>query len=349
VYLLVPVLALGLAHTQMTAQLAASLVASYIVGIIVITAAIAVPIGLAGELVDDFEFRFGSETLAFVWAVIVIAIVGVTASQTLMPSQLTWFHALVIGALATTLAFIALVLMAQVASLLRRRLSRHARYVLPEARIITGLPALLRQAARFRSSPPDPEARSRFMNALEELADAAEHGLPRRTRTGDVATDLWFLSRAQRIAEALRGLKKLVALPVAPAKDEQPPTPFAEKRRSSWDQVVESLSECFVRAARGDWAALPQAEPTQITRPQRLTLLARFVQSVVAALIPALVLWTVIQYRGLDPATEAWAILGVSLWAVVSLLIAIDPNVESKFAFLKDLLNPLSGSKGESK
>jgi len=323
---------------------------AYLVGVGSTLALVVLPVAALEKATHTFDLSLEVTYVAFAWTVVIVgAVIALADRLPWSGPNVTVFQAGVLGAVTTTVYIVVFLALALSSILLRSQLEARRRSTLPEASVIVGLLDLMTMAARQAGRQPDTEIRSVLMTRIENLADAAERGLPRRLRTGDHASDVWLLSTTKGIAEAFRTLKKLVALPVAP-QTSAPTRTWPDARRGSWEQLQETLSSAFVIALRGDWAGLPQAESPRITRPQRLLQIVRFFRTIFTALVPALVLWVIDRYHLVQISTEVhtWIFLGVLLWAVVSLLILVDPNVATKLTAMKSIRSTFDLSKGDS-
>jgi hypothetical protein len=166
---------------------------------------------------------------------------------------------------------------------------------------------------------------------LEAMARCVETDLPRQLATGDVSTDIWLNDRAAQIAAALRSLKKWVL------------TPMLDTRT----QLCERLLQTFAQILSGDWDALERAVPERVSRPARIRSVfgatLRLVRLVVVALLPVSALWgyqVVTQTELPLPWSSLW--LPTIGWAVLTLLILLDPQLGSKTTVMKDWL-PMFG------
>jgi hypothetical protein len=104
---------------------------------------------------------------------------------------------------------------------------------------------------------------------------------------------------------------------------------YAEIRHR--DRLEESLRRCFLNAVTGTWDGVETAEEPPLSRQDiKLRLGAMFV-SLVEALLPAAVYFGARQlgYLPQGPLSD-YVGLGVFLWALIVILLAIDPKFGEK-------------------
>jgi hypothetical protein len=171
----------------------------------------------------------------------------------------------------------------------------------------------------------DDDRRRKWMSGLENAAIALERDLPHTLRSGDSGSQAAVVAHARGAATALRALKRSVAL-----ADE-----------TSWDRMISQLRTVVTVLARGDLAALPEAQPTvtmpreprpwwwhamQITR----TVLVIFTPPLVAFLLPLVV--------PLNGPGVAWLRLATLVWALLASIIALDPGIAGKVSQMREIL-----------
>ena len=322
------------------------LIVAYVAGLI-ITMGILIGVPMLVQRLPDLDLRFNVQRLVPLWLAggVLAAVILISRGQW-RGNVVTWRESVAGGVAATVLLIAAAFLFAFAAGALASFLTRRQRLVMPEAVLLIGLTKLLRRASLRSLFPADADTRRDVMASLEELADTAQYGLPRCLQSGDYATDRWLVSTGERIAAAFRNLKKQAALPLQPSKDGQRTT-WAAPHQGSWEQLQDCLKGALLSAARGDWASFPQAEPAKITRPQRLAQAGRFIRALLTGALPVVVFLIADHYSLVTADLRPWAVLAVLLWAVVSLLVVVDPDLPNKVSFVKDLHGTLK-SPGKS-
>jgi hypothetical protein len=158
-----------------------------------------------------------------------------------------------------------------------------------------------------------------------------ERDLTRQLRAGDVATNAWLRDRSWQIAAALRDLKKWISTPM-------------------WDtraRLIEELSRSLICAASGDWDGLSRSMPEKLTGSQVRIGLLMIARLLLAGALPALALWGLQSTRfRLQGEIYHYAVFGVSLWGLISLLSAFDPTFSTKASTIADMAkNFLPGKK----
>jgi hypothetical protein len=157
---------------------------------------------------------------------------------------------------------------------------------------------------------------------LERIAVTLEQDVGKSIRGGDPTTDAWVDETVRRQAAWFRALKRDLLLPGSDATE----------------RMKERLAQTFEPVANGEWGLLVQDE---IAAPRRASL-ARRARGLVAFLVTAalplaiLLLLSFVDYElpaGLEDVAKALA----TLWALVTVLVRIDPKFESKMAIMKGL------------
>jgi hypothetical protein len=167
-----------------------------------------------------------------------------------------------------------------------------------------------------------------LMRELEEAATIAKQALPRALRTGDEDTDVWLRKRCNEIAASLRAKKTWVCMPKSDTRD----------------RIAESLTRCFLNAVTGTWDGVETAEEPPLTRQDiKLRVRAMFV-GLVEALLPAAVYFGAQRLGHLPqgPLSDYLGV-GVFLWALIVILLAIDPKFGEKVETLGKVVSLAPG------
>jgi hypothetical protein len=166
-----------------------------------------------------------------------------------------------------------------------------------------------------------------LLRSLEVVADCIEEGLPKRLRSGDVATDNWHREQARQMAASFRQLKRLVV------------SPGFESRAQFIQQIVDS----YCHAVRGEWGLLERREPEAVTRPQRIARIAAIVRSLVVGVLPfSLVVLVQQSSMAIEGSVANYLKAGAILWGLVTILGLLDSNYAAKVSAVKDLAGLLT-------
>ncbi|MGW3344653.1 tetratricopeptide repeat protein [Nonomuraea rubra] len=196
--------------------------------------------------------------------------------------------------------------------------------------------AIIDSLVRLMQEIPDPKRRSdliskaRWVSELEWVASRIEKDLPGRlVDGGDGETRQWARDRGAGVARAVRNYKRRIIAATEPG----------------WRSLETDLHTFTSRFASGDFGALPwkpaPSRPEQPRSRRRVALdVARTIVVTAAPLSGVLLLQP---FLGLDAPMLAWAkVIGVA-WAVLYLLLTLDPSIRDKI----DVLSPLVGTARE--
>lgn len=149
---------------------------------------------------------------------------------------------------------------------------------------------------------------------LETAARLLEHRLPRQVRTYDQRTAAWLDERCAGAAEALRHMKLHVLSPAG----------------ASWEHLSRLLHQQLAALATGNWHNLVWRQPPgKEARSKRDTLISA-VRVVVVAFLPAGSLFALSPWLDFGDGIFRWARLVVFGWALLSVLLALDPGVRER-------------------
>jgi len=233
-----------------------------------------------------------------------------------------------LGLIAGPLLFLAYRTIAQsiiIAGLLwRTHLSRSWALAGAVDALLTVLCEIRDPAARSRM--PD---RDRWAHAIEQAAALIERELATALGGYDPQTRQVTAAHCRGAARALRDLKRDVAMPSA----------------GSWERVEAELVHAFTALADGDLGELRTAEepPREQLPRSRWSRTAAALRAVLVAAVPVA---TVVALQPvLDLAKEHyhWAKVGAAGWALVYLLISVDPTMREKFEVVSDLVSLARG------
>lgn len=155
---------------------------------------------------------------------------------------------------------------------------------------------------------------------LETVARTLEHDLAKSLFTGDPATHEWMTERAAGAAEAIRRLKRCVVL-------------------AQWDRLDARVREAAAAIASGDLSALRWVAPPspEVRRRRRWRAVLDGVRTVVVMAVPLATVFVLTPVLGLSGDAGGWAkAVGVA-WAVLYLLMSLDPTLRDKVETMKNM------------
>lgn len=170
-----------------------------------------------------------------------------------------------------------------------------------------------------------------LMSRLERIAVTIEHYLYRKLPSGDVATDTWYREMVKQVAATFREQKKWILSP----------------KPDTRDQFIRCLADSLVCVASGNWDGLERTEPQKFSVPKlwrsRVVILLR---TLLIGSAPLSVLWVVQQTPlALKEPTSQYVAIGGLIWAMLTLIAALDPLFRDKIIALKDVVQLLSPPK----
>jgi hypothetical protein len=231
---------------------------------------------------------------------VVTATVGVTAAGTLV------IYALVAPIVAAS-------------SLVALRLRRSHR----KAAILAPLLDLLTSLEESQTSDRVPNLK-REVELIEQAASACRFYLRHAADTGDRRNDAWMTERADGAAAAMRELKKRLLSPSGKGLE-----PLCLRVRRD-----------IVAVAHEHWRDLPWLDPAPIATDRRRLLGLTILRNVVIGLTPLATL-VALESTGtisLTGGVSGQVNLGVIAWALVTLLLTLDPELPQKLRIMKDAL-----------
>jgi hypothetical protein len=181
----------------------------------------------------------------------------------------------------------------------------------------------------------DASVRRIWMADLERVAVTIERDLPHALRSGDPDSQSTIAARARSAATTLREMKQTIALPDG----------------TSWQDLIGRLTGLAAALARHDFGSWPPPLPEVTTpRPQRPRW-RQILDSVRIALvifIPPLVAYLLPLVVPLSGPGLAWLRFATIVWALLGILIALDPAWTDRVAKMRqglDLLRNAAPSK----
>jgi hypothetical protein len=169
----------------------------------------------------------------------------------------------------------------------------------------------------------DLKKRGRALILLEQAANSVQHGLSYSMRAYDFDTHAWLLKETEKRAESIRNLKRLICLS------------SPESRKS----LIEQCHTLLRRVLEGNWKDLPTVELPVASSVMPWTVrLGQLARQLLNAFLPLLILFGL---QALDvplkepAAPYLWA--GAVAWALIGVILALDPTAREKGNFAKDM------------
>ncbi|MFI0447469.1 hypothetical protein [Actinomadura sp. 6N118] len=208
---------------------------------------------------------------------------------------------------------------------LLRREARH-----PQAAAIDRL-LELRADVRCGEGHCPVEQRRALFRHLERTARLIEGPLMGQVSGRDPATRAWVHRHCAAAATAVRELKRDVAAPTA----------------SRWEHLEAQLTRTLAALATGNLGELPTVEPgaADLPRPSRFTTAVRLLRAALIAVAPIVMVVAAQPLLDLKPDHYALAKAGAALWALLYLLISLDPTLREKLAAIGDLFAAARGDR----
>lgn len=177
--------------------------------------------------------------------------------------------------------------------------------------------------------------RARVSKRLDRIAALIGKGLLVQFQTRDPVTQTWIDQRARRMANAFRDKRKWLITPKA----------------DTIDHLTEALAGALVSLLRGAWDELELAEDAPITSRAIVTVFLAGLRAVILAALPLAMFiaarrWTWLP--DLSTETSNYIELGLFVWAVLSLLLIVDPALKEKIELMNSVRSLVSRGKKES-
>jgi hypothetical protein len=168
------------------------------------------------------------------------------------------------------------------------------------------------------------DTRQRLADEFERMAACIERVFPRRFEARPAA-DPWVAQTARELAFALRRLKRWVATP----------------RLDTAEHLITRLGVDLVHAAAGAWGHFERVAEEPLPEPARAQTwragAVGAVRTIVIASLPLAAVWGAGTY-GLGEPLRTQLIVSAGAWAVLTILLYLDPNSSRQLAALRDAL-----------
>jgi hypothetical protein len=264
--------------------------------------------------------------LSFGWTGAVALAYGIWVSQLLLAArhaQLILFDQSIGIGLTGVLGF--LVTAAPVVSLgvwVRTLLERRTSEVYPYAVVVDGFLGILWEVEDRPSRWAEVDFKRQLITQLEKVAFCIDRYLPRRLRTGDMATDGWLEESSEQIAAGVRDLVKWVFTP----------------KRDTREQFISRIALSFEYAARGEWDNFERVPPEKLSRPEILrTRIRTIFGALLSAAVPVLLLLLLKNLKIVVEPILTYLTVGAYVWAALTFLARLDPDYAAKLTAIKDI------------
>jgi hypothetical protein len=168
------------------------------------------------------------------------------------------------------------------------------------------------------------DTRQRLADEFERMAACIERVFPRRFEARPAA-DPWVAQTARELAFALRRLKRWVATP----------------RLDTAEHLITRLRVDLVHAAAGAWGHFERVAEEPLPEPARAQTwragAVGAVRTIVIASLPLAAVWGAGTY-GLGEPLRTQLTVSAGAWAVLTILLYLDPNSSRQLAALRDAL-----------
>jgi hypothetical protein len=156
---------------------------------------------------------------------------------------------------------------------------------------------------------------------LEEAASAFEKGLARTLGKTDDITNSWLLDEIKKRAAGIRQVKRSVCLPTSD-------TP---------SQIIHKLERWISIVTRGAWAEIPVFEPPRGRSRSWQVALLTAMRHLLISLLPLAILGAArVSGTELDPTISKYLWSIAIGWAILGVILALDPRLRDKLAIIND-------------
>lgn len=198
----------------------------------------------------------------------------------------------------------------------------------PDLYIINGLRYLLYEVEEQKHIWNDFSFKKEAMSTIEDIAVCVEKHLPVQLFSSDTNTDYKIFQSASERATFLRSLKMWIATPMPTTRQD----------------LAVSVAKNLMSAARGDWNSFDRLPLEEVKTGALQTRILGAIRAVFVAGLPAVILWLA-RRPPLHLVMPSYANMAVLIWAVVTLLVELDPRFTAKAEALKTIKDVFSGTK----
>ena len=295
-----------------------------------------VGIAFLPSMIAPFQAR-GTSLLLMFWGIFSLVSYAYIFYQffwdKLKPTDVSWHWLLISSALVSAVVYIlgAYISIPIISVFTNLMLSRR-RKKFPVALFVHNLIEALYSVETCKQTWTELETKRIIMRKIEEAARVVGERIAPELPTFDIETDATIRRRLDAIAAAIRAKKYWVCTP----KDD------------TRERLVETLSKSVINAALGNWDYLETGEKSKLATRESKARVRVFLVGVIVASVPFLVYQAAILTNFLpEGALANYLQVGVVIWAILSLLYAIDTRFGEKVETLKSLASMLPGIPGK--
>lgn len=199
----------------------------------------------------------------------------------------------------------------------------NARMLEPEliaAELTRRLSWVIWRLAEVRNLEDDSASRENIASAIEYVAWQISEAYPASFLTGDKGTQAWLRIRLRGTAQSWRDLKRQLALPGSQTRQ----------------QLLSRLVSDFGQIASRRWGDLPEVELREQPRA-RWRQAARVARLLGIGALPAILVAGLVNSGQLPAEYSSAAITLAAAWAFTYVAFALDPQVASRLAAMRDV------------
>jgi hypothetical protein len=158
---------------------------------------------------------------------------------------------------------------------------------------------------------------------LEDIFNIIQRDLPHHINPKDIQTHQWAHNYFDKVAFAIRDLKKLIFVP----------------SKTTDETINKKLTNMLICILENKWDELEQVDITITDMPSNSINIAQIIKSVIIASIPIILLWvfydSILKFPG---NISIYVKIGTLAWAVLCLALGLDPLIGKKLAHFKEVL-----------
>jgi hypothetical protein len=169
------------------------------------------------------------------------------------------------------------------------------------------------------------------LRMLEMAADDFEKGFAKVIGRTDDTTNAWLLGEINHRAAGIREIKRDICLP----------------KRDTHTQIKDKLEALICAIADGVWAELPTFNPPDISPGRRRILIGLVRQTFIAFLPLGILAFTRVANISLDSTISAYLWTSAVGWAILGILVILDPGLRDRVAAFRDAAESWRGFHSE--
>jgi hypothetical protein len=163
--------------------------------------------------------------------------------------------------------------------------------------------------------------RDDIVDSLEYVAHTIEHDVIDQIPARDDGSREWFLHQLRGVAENVRQMKRAVLAP----------------SDADWKNLLQALRHQIVAVATDDWKHALYEEPPAVVPKSARDRLLGIARSATVALLPGAAVLAANLTLDLGPGAFRWAVVIALAWALLSILLSLDPSFRDKLETAQSL------------